>query len=76
MTRESIESKGRRYLLEGRLVVTRVDGDHVSACCRGDGEVYQCGHEPDRGWWCSCPARTDQCSHLAALRLVTIRRSA
>jgi uncharacterized Zn finger protein len=76
VTRESAEAKGRRYLAAGRLVVTSVAGDHVSACVRGDGEVYRCGHEPGRGWWCSCPARTDQCAHLAALRLVTIRRPA
>jgi hypothetical protein len=74
VTRESAAAKAARYLAEARLIVTAVDGDHVAAWCRGDGEVYHCGHEPGRGWHCTCPARTDGCAHLAALRLVTIRR--
>lgn len=75
MTRESAAVKALRYLGEARLTVTAVDGDRVRATCRGDGEAYRCGHEPGRGWTCNCPARTDQCSHLVALRLVTIRRT-
>jgi hypothetical protein len=75
MTRETIAAKSARYLAEGRLIIIRVDGDLVSATCRGDGEVYKLGHHVRRGWWCECPARGD-CCHLKALRLVTIRRSA
>ena len=71
MTREIIEAKARRYLAEGRLVVT---GDQVTAVCHGDTGAYDLGHTPGRGWWCSCPVRTDRCSHLAALWLITIRR--
>jgi hypothetical protein len=74
MTRETIADKARRYLCEGRIVVTAVDGDHVTAACRGNGEVYQLGHEPGRGWHCSCPVRTDRCAHLQALQLVAVRR--
>jgi uncharacterized Zn finger protein len=73
MTRENVNAKGARYLAEGRLIVTRVSGDRVSASCRGDGEVYELGHELARGWHCDCPARGD-CCHLVALRLVTARR--
>jgi hypothetical protein len=76
MSRESAAVKAARYVGEARLIVTVVDGDRVQATCRGDGEVYRLGHEPGRGWWCSCPARTDRCAHLAALRLVTVRRPA
>ena len=75
MSRESVDDKARRYLAEARLTVLLVDGDTVSAACRGNGEAYQLGHEPGRGWWCSCPVRTDRCAHLEALRLVTIRRA-
>jgi hypothetical protein len=74
MTRETIEAKARRYLTEGRLVVTRVLGDEVTAVCMGETGAYDLGHAPGCGWWCSCPVRTDRCSHLAALWLVTIRR--
>lgn len=74
--RETVHTKGRRYLAEGRIVVTGVDGDEVTAVCQGETGAYDLGHAPGRGWWCTCPVRTDKCSHLAALMLVTIRRSA
>lgn len=73
--RETVEAKSRRYLSEGRLIVTAVNGNHVTAVCRGQGEVYRLGHDDDRGWWCDCPARND-CCHLLALMSVTIRRPA
>jgi uncharacterized Zn finger protein len=75
VTRETVAAKAARYLTEGRLTIEYVVGDTVRASCRGSGELYRLGHEPGRGWWCSCPVRTDQCSHLAALRSVTVRRA-
>jgi uncharacterized Zn finger protein len=75
MSRENAEDKGRRYLTEARLEVTGRHGDHVLARCRGDGEVYRLGHTVGIGWWCRCPARTDRCAHLVALRLVTSRQA-
>lgn len=74
MRREDARSKGMRYLREGRLTVVQVHSDTIVATCRGDGIVHDLGHDHRRRWWCTCEARTDQCSHLAALRLVTIRR--
>ena len=76
MNREGIEAKARRYLSEGRQVVTHVLGDQVDAVCHGETGAYDLGHAPGRGWWCSCPVRTDRCSHLAALMLVAIQRRA
>jgi uncharacterized Zn finger protein len=73
MTRETIEAKARRYLAEARLIVTAVEGDLVTATCRGQGEQYALGHHPARGWWCTCAARS-RCAHLIALMSVTIRR--
>jgi uncharacterized Zn finger protein len=73
MTREALDAKARRYLGEGRLVVTHVLGDDVTATCRGQGEIYQLGHDLKRGWWCTCAARRI-CAHLIALMSVTIRR--
>ena len=68
--RESADSKGRRYAVEGRLIVEAVDARHIAASVRGNGEVYQVGY--DRGsWFCSCPAPR-RCSHLVALQLVTV----
>lgn len=76
MSRESAAAKALRYLSEARLTVTALDGDHVTAVCKGSGESYQLGHDLGRGWWCGCPARTDQCAHLLALQSVTVRRHA
>jgi hypothetical protein len=73
VTRESVQAKAARYLAEARLTITFVDGDRVLGHCRGDGELYEVGHDPGQGWTCTCPARTDQCCHLIALRRVTIR---
>jgi hypothetical protein len=67
--RETVETKARRYLAEGRLSVVLVVDDEIEATCRGDGAVYLAGWHG--AWHCSCPARTDRCAHLAALRLVT-----
>jgi hypothetical protein len=70
--RENAELKGRRYLVEARLLVTLVDQDRVEARCRGDsGEVYRLGLEPTGRWWCSCPA-LGRCAHLVGLKLVTV----
>lgn len=74
--RENAEAKARRYLTEARLLITQLDGDTVTATCRGSGEIYQLGHDPETGWHCDCPAHSDGCSHLQALQLVTVRRRA
>lgn len=69
---EGAPAKARRYLTEGRLSVLRVDRKIIQAQCRGDGQTYACGWYTGR-WRCSCEARTDQCAHLRALRLVVDR---
>ncbi len=70
MPRESSFDKARRYLLEARLRITRVDGTFVEATCRSDGAVvYRLGHS--QGRWC-CPAVSVDCSHVRALRLVVV----
>ena len=67
--RENAEAKGRRYLVEGRLVVEHVAGGEIRAHCRGAGAAYQLGRNRGR-WYCDCPA-LGRCSHLVALGLVT-----
>lgn len=76
MSRESAADKGRRLLVEGRLIIVRVDSTgYIHAQCRGDsGEVYDLGFDPENTQWrCTCKAR-GTCSHLVALQLVTIRQ--
>lgn len=69
MSRENAAAKARRYLTEGRLVLTRVDRSRVAGVCRGDGAVHQVSYA-QRVWSCTCPARSERCAHLLAVRLV------
>jgi uncharacterized Zn finger protein len=71
VAREAVDGKARRYLVEGRLTIARVDAAAVEASCRGGGAVYELGHDGEQ-WWCSCPAR-GRCAHLMALGLVVVR---
>jgi hypothetical protein len=71
--REGAPMKGEALPLgEGRLTVKSVHAGRVWATCRGDGETYDLGYAHGR-WHCSCPARTIDCAHLIALRLVCER---
>lgn len=69
--RENAAQKAVRYLREGRVVLTRVDASKVTACVRGDGKIWDVTWERGR-WDCTCPARTDQCAHARAVRLVVV----
>src|SRR5687768_7502559 len=71
MTRESVDAKGQRYLVQGRLILEHVDASLIRATCRGSGSVYVLGWNGGT-WWCGCAAR-GRCSHLVALQLVTVR---
>ncbi|WP_436792614.1 hypothetical protein [Actinospongicola halichondriae] len=71
MARETVRDKAGRYLLEGRVILNRVDARMVVARVRGDGAIYSTGWA-NGAWSCDCPhqARTD-CSHVLALKRVT-----
>jgi len=68
--RETAPDKARRYLSEGRVIISDVRLDRVSAAIRGNGTIYATGFS-DGVWHCNCPTPTDRCSHLYALRMVT-----
>jgi hypothetical protein len=55
---ENAENKARRYLVEGRLEVQRIDHGIVLARCLGDeGDLYDVYWDHERSRWnCSCPA--------------------
>lgn len=69
MPRETARAKADRLLVEGRLVIVEVSRSLVVARVRGEGAIHQCGWQGGN-WHCSCPVRTDQCSHLHAVRRV------
>ena len=77
MSRESAHDKGRRYLVEGRLTIRSANraGGAVAIVHGDSGLLYRAEWVPDLGWACNCAARTDQCAHLVALRLVTVATS-
>lgn len=70
--------KGHRLLAEGRLIVREVGlpshPGRIVASCRGDsGEIYMLGYDPrTEEWRCQCPELKGNCSHLIALKLVTV----
>jgi hypothetical protein len=70
--RENSETKGRRYLSEGRLTVALLSNGQILASCRGgEGNDYVLGYDSG-GWHCDCAA-LGMCAHLQALWLVTRR---
>jgi SWIM zinc finger len=73
VSRENAELKARRYLVEGRLEVQRVDHDLVLARCLGDeGDLYAVRWDQERhAWRCNCPAYGPRCAHVLALARVT-----
>jgi uncharacterized Zn finger protein len=73
--RENVQTKAHRLLKEGRITVHRVgDGSRIIyAQARGDSaHIYDLGYDPrNQGWRCTCEAR-GECSHLVALKLITL----
>ncbi|HEX6520945.1 MAG TPA: hypothetical protein VF070_13180 [Streptosporangiaceae bacterium] len=65
------EQKAAAILTEGRLTITYLSGDWITAKCTGSsGTGYDTGHDPG-GWNCTCPAHRE-CSHIIALKRVTL----
>lgn len=82
-SRQSVQQKAYRILLDGRLVVKRIDvaGDRagliVAEARSKEGAVYALGYDPRKNEWrCTCEAgRTrTRCSHVAALQLVAVAK--
>jgi hypothetical protein len=71
--RETVDAKARRYLVEARVRVLHCNEDAglLEAEVRDDRRLYSI-QRVGEGWYCSCAARTQDCSHVRALRLVTI----
>lgn len=69
MPRETARAKADRILLEGRLVILEAGRYGVAARIRGEGVIHTARYQFGT-WTCTCPVRSDQCSHLIALRRV------
>jgi hypothetical protein len=70
---ETLDGKARRYLTEARVRILHCDEQDgiLEAEVRGDSRLHSAGRD-EEGWFCSCPARTPNCSHVRALRLITV----
>jgi uncharacterized Zn finger protein len=70
MTRETVQGKGERYLISGRLTVHLATPESFTAFVKGDtGHQYEVIHDADF-WHCTCPAH-GRCAHLIAAMRVT-----
>jgi hypothetical protein len=78
MSRENAELKARRYLVEGRLEIQRVNNDVILARCPGDaGDTYNIRWDDQRDEWrCNCPAFGPRCAHILALARVVRKPAA
>jgi uncharacterized Zn finger protein len=73
--RESVQTKGRRLLAEGRVeIVTRLP-ELALARVKGSEQVHTVRWERGRGWSCDCEAGARRCSHRVAVALVIIPES-
>lgn len=66
--RENFREKGRRYLIEGRVLIHAVTPHGVvAATVRGDSGLWKVTYT--NTWECTCPAKS-RCSHVEAVSLV------
>lgn len=72
-TTATTATKAARLLADARLTIRRVDDHSIVATCTGDTGLWRLGWNGADGWWCSCPSYR-RCSHLKALRAVTVAR--
>lgn len=68
--RETVEAKAGRLLVSGRVWIERVEADLVAARVMGDTGAHDVVWSAEDGWWCSCPASVQRCSHVLAVELV------
>lgn len=73
-SRPTARQRADAGLVEGRLVLLEVTDTQVRARWRGEGHVHRVTWTLAHGWDCTCQARSDQCSHLIALRRVVAVR--
>lgn len=71
-TRENARTKARRLLVEGRVLVRRVDEQGALAHVRGDSGAVRIVTFGLGRWFCDCPAKGDTCSHVRAVASVVV----
>lgn len=69
----SVAQKADRLLLNGHVQVLWATDEAISARVRGDSSIYDIRWHRHSGWTCSCACLGPRCSHIAAVRRVTMR---
>jgi hypothetical protein len=72
--RETTRGKARWLLVANAVNVRLVTADRIVAFVRGEHGTYGVELSPD-GWHCGCPSFRP-CSHIEAVKLVTVLRKA
>jgi hypothetical protein len=72
VARENVDTKARRYLLEGRLQVRYWGPEGVRAFVRGQGELYRVTYTAGGSWHCTCAAKARCCYIVTAQLVVTV----
>ena len=70
---ETVEAKARRLLADGRCQVRWATDEIVVAAVLGATALYEVRWSRLAGWSCSCPEFRGRCSHIEAVRVVTMR---
>ena len=68
--RETAATKARRYLAEGRIIISTAEPGKVLAIARGTGQIHHAGYSAG-SWWCTCETPNDRCSHIRAIQTIT-----
>lgn len=73
-TRENAETKARRLLVEGRVMIRRLDERGALTDVRGDSGVLRrvIFDAFAELWSCDCPARSEKCAHVLAVAAVVV----
>jgi uncharacterized Zn finger protein len=67
------EHRADRYL-DGLppLLITHLAGDGAAALVTDTRATWRVTMRPDLGWSCTCPAKSNACGHIAAVRKTVV----
>ena len=69
----TVEAKVDRLLTTRAVQVKFASDGVVSAAVRGDTSIWDIRWSRNQGWACTCPHFGAECSHVQAVRSITMR---
>jgi hypothetical protein len=70
---EDLEAKVDRLLSTNSVQVKFASDGIISAAVRGDSGIWDIRWSRVQGWECTCPHFGAECSHVRAVRSITMR---